>query len=125
MQERKSLNVLLLIAKILLIAFLLISLVYYAATLIDAYIESLSFVPVENEISIDPYPLTFALMLIFSLISNGACVILALLGLILSLIYKGTSKRKKNIVTFSVLLASPLLMQLLIFLMGLFTGVFS
>ena len=125
MQERKSLNVLLLIAKILLIAFLLISLVYYAATLIDAYIEYLSFVPVENEISIDPYPLTFALMLIFSLISNGACVILALLGLILSLIYKGTSKRKKNIVTFSVLLASPLLMQLLIFLMGLFTGVFS
>ena len=123
MTESKALNILLLIAKILLVVLLLLSLVYYVATLLDAYIESLSYTPPENGISIDPYPLAFAFVLVFSVVTNAACALLALLGLILSLIYKGTAKRRKNILTFSVLLASPFVLQILIFLAGIFTGV--
>ena len=125
MSESKALNILLLIAKILLIVFLLLSLVYYATTLIDAYIDSLSYTPTENGISIDPYPLAFAFILVFSVITNATCAFLALLGLILSLIYKRTAKRRQNILTFSILLASPVVMQILILLLGVFTGVFS
>lgn len=123
MSESKALNILLLIAKILLIVFLLLSLVYYVATLLDAYIESLSYTPPENGISIDPYPLAFAFVLIFSVVTNAACALLALLGLILSLIYKRTAKRRQNILTFSTLLASPVVIQILILLLGVFTGV--
>ena len=123
MSESKALNILLLIAKILLIVFLLLSLVYYVATLLDAYIESLSYTPPENGISIDPYPLAFAFVLIFSVVTNAACALLALLGLILSLIYKRTAKRRQNILTFSTLLASPVVIQILILLLGVFPGV--
>ena len=125
MAESKALNILLLIAKILLILFLFLSLVYYATALIDAYIDSLSYTPTENGISIDPYPLAFAFILIFSAVTNATCAFLALLGLILSLIYKGTAKRRQNILTFSTLLASPVVVQILILLLGVFTGVFS
>ena len=125
MSESKALNVLLLIAKILLILLLSVSIVYYAATLIDAYVESLSHTPTENGVSIDPYPLAYAFILIFSLITNGACMLLALLGLILSLLYKGTAKRKKNVTALAVLLASPAVMQIFILLTGVLTGVFS
>ena len=125
MKESKALNILLLIAKILLAILLSVSFIYYAITLIDAYMESLSFIPAENGISIDPYPLTFAFVLIFSAITGGASMLLALLALILSLIYKDTPKRKRNVLTFSLFLASPLVFEAVILLFGLFTGVFS
>lgn len=125
MKENKALNVLITVAKILLIVFLALSFVYYAYGLIDAAIESANMQPSDGTITIDPLPLTFALFLILSIISNGACVILALLGLILSLLYKGTAKRKKNIITFSILLAIPVVMEIAFFLSGVFLGIMN
>ena len=123
MKENKALNVLITVAKILLIVFLALSFVYYAYGLIDAAIESANMQPSDGTITIDPLPLTFALFLILSIISNGACVILALLGLILSLLYKGTARRKKNIITFSILLAIPIVMEIAFVLSGVFLGI--
>ena len=125
MKENKALNVLITVAKILLIVFLALSFVYYAYGLIDAAIESANMQPSDGTITIDPLPLAFALFLILSIISNGACVILALLGLILSLLYKGTAKRKKNIITFSILLAIPVVMEIAFFLSGVFLGIMN
>ena len=125
MKENKALNVLITVAKILLIVFLALSFVYYAYGLIDAAIESANMQPSDGTITIDPLPLTFALFLILSIISNGACVILALLGLILSLLYKGTARRKKNIITFSILLAIPIVMEIAFFLSGVFLGIMN
>lgn len=125
MKENKALNVLITVAKILLIVFLALSFVYYAYGLIDAAIESANMQPSDGTITIDPLPLTFALFLILSIISNGACVILALLGLILSLLYKGTAKRKKNIITFSILLAIPVVMEIAFFLSGVILGIMN
>ena len=125
MKENKALNVLITVAKILLIVFLALSFVYYAYGLIDAAIESANMQPSDGTITIDPLPLTFALFLILSIISNGACVLLALLGLILSLLYKGTAKRKKNIITFSILLAIPVVMEIAFFLSGVFLGIMN
>ena len=125
MKENKSLNVLITVAKILLIVFLALSFVYYAYGLIDAAIESANMQPSDGTITIDPLPLTFAIFLILSIISNGACVILALLGLILSLLYKGTAKRKKNIITFSILLAIPVVMEIAFYLSGVFLGIMN
>lgn len=125
MKENKALNVLITVAKILLIVFLALSFVYYAYGLIDAAIESANMQPSDGTITIDPLPLTFALFLILSIISNGACVLLALLGLILSLLYKGTAKRKKNIITFSILLAIPIVMEIAFFLSGVFLGIMN
>ena len=123
MQENKALNVLLLIAKVLILLILFLSLVYFSTVLIDSYIDSLSYVPEQNTVSIDPYPLAFALVFVLSLVTNGAAALLSLLGLILSLLYKGAQNRKANIRTFSVLLASPFAIQLIYFLVGIFTGV--
>ena len=123
MKENKALNVLITVAKILLIVFLALSFVYYAYGLIDAAIESANMQPSDGTITLDPLPLTFALFLILSIISNGACVILALLGLILSLLYKGTARRKKNIITFSILLAIPIVMEIAFFLSGFILGI--
>ena len=67
MKESKPLNVLLLIAKILIIVILSASFVYFTTLLIDSYVSSLSYAPVQNEVSIDPYPLAFALVFLFSL----------------------------------------------------------
>lgn len=123
MKEIKALNILITVAKVLLIVFLALSFVYYAYGLIDAAIESANMQPSDGTITLDPLPLTFALFLILSIISNGACVLLALLGLILSLLYKGTAKRKKNIITFSILLAIPIVMEIAFFLTGVILGI--
>lgn len=123
MKESKALNILITVAKVLLIVFLALSFVYYAYGLIDAAIESANMQPSDGTITLDPLPLTFALFLILSIISNGACVLLALLGLILSLLYKGTAKRKKNIITFSILLAIPIVMEIAFFLTGVILGI--
>ena len=123
MKESKALNILIAVAKVLLIVFLALSFVYYAYGLIDAAIESANMQPSDGTITLDPLPLTFALFLILSIISNGACVLLALLGLILSLLYKGTAKRKKNIITFSILLAIPIVMEIAFFLTGFILGI--
>ena len=123
MKESKALNILISVAKVLLIVFLALSFVYYAYGLIDAAIESANMQPSDGTITLDPLPLTFALFLILSIISNGACVLLALLGLILSLLYKGTAKRKKNIITFSILLAIPIVMEIAFFLTGAILGI--
>ena len=96
MKESKALNILITVAKVLLILFLSLSFVYYTYGLIDAAIESANMDQMQNPSSIDPLPLTYAVFLILSVISNGACFFLALLGLILSYLYKGTPKRKKN-----------------------------
>ena len=123
MKESKALNILITVAKVLLIVFLALSFVYYAYGLIDAAIESANMQPSDGTITLDPLPLTFALFLILSIISNGACVLLALLGLILSILYKGTAKRKKNIITFSILLAIPIVMEIAFFLSGVILGI--
>ena len=123
MKENKALNVLLCIAKILLILILSVSFVYYAYGLIDSFIESKSMDSMQNTISIDPFPLFYAVGLIFSIISNGACVLLALLGLIVSHLYKGCAHRRKNIITFRILLLTPFVLELFYLLVGIFSGI--
>ncbi len=123
MKQKRALDILLTVSKILLTVFLVLSLFYYAYFLIDAYIESANAQPQENGISIDPYPLAFAFVLIFSIITNGVCLLLSGLSLILSYLYRSSPNRKRNIKAFFIFLLLPLLLEALILLSGIFTGV--
>ena len=123
MKKNKVLDLFLTFSKILVFLILLLSLFYYTYSLIHAYTDSLNYIPTEGTVSIDPYPLAFAFVLIFSVITNGACFILSALSLLLSYLYKASEKRKRNITTFLILLFSPILFEILLLLAGIFTGV--
>ena len=120
MKESKAVNILLLISKILIIVILALSTLYYAILLTDAYIESVNTVPPESGIYIEPFPIALAFTLIFSLITNGICVFLSLLGLILSFVYRESPKRKNNIRIFAILILIPIFLELVLLLLGLF-----
>ena len=114
MQENKALYLILLIMKIVLISVLALSFIFFTYTLIDAHIESIEMAntPSDGGIKLDPLPVAFVVVLIFSLITNGVCMILSFAGLIISICYKTSQKRKKNILAFSLLLITPAILEL-------------
>jgi hypothetical protein len=113
MKESKALNIVLLVLKILLAAVLVGSLIFFTWMLIDAYVESVHMPPPENgTVQLDPFPIVFVLVLILSLVTNGACMVIALVGLILSICYKASPQRRKNIISFTVFLILPVLLEL-------------
>ena len=124
MQENKTLNIILLVLKILIIVILAASLIYYSTVLIDAYIDSLSSEPSDSGINIEGYPLAFALVFIFAAMTNGVCMFLGAVGFVISLIYKRTQKRTGNILTFTALFATPIALQIFLLIVGIFSGVF-
>ena len=120
MQEKKALQTILTVLKIVIAVILIGSFTYYAIIFIDAYIETVNTVPPNEGIYIEPLPIAVALILIFSLITNGICALLSLVGLIISIVFRASAKRKKNIVAFISLLVLPILLQILIFLIPIF-----
>lgn len=124
MKKNKAFDIILTLSKILLVLLLAVSLFYYAYFLIDAYIDSLNNSPSDNTVSIDPFPLAFAFVLIFSLITNGACLLLASLSLLFTYLFCSSANRKRNMKAFLILLVCPVIMELLLLLSGILTGVF-
>ena len=120
MQEKKALQTILTVLKIVIAVILIGTFTYYATLLIDAYIETVNNVPPNEGVYIEPFPIAFALVLIFSLITNGICALLSLVGLIISIVFRTSAKRKKNIIAFVNLLVLPILLQIFIFLILVF-----
>lgn len=123
MKEKKALNIVILVFQILLAAVMVASLIFYTVFMIDVYRDSLVPPAEDAVIHIDPLGIGYAFILVFSIISNAAVAILSLIPLIMSLVHRGSSKRKRNIIFSSALLASPFLLEAVILLFGLFTGV--
>ena len=122
MKENKALSVTLLVLKIICAAVLILSFAYYAFLLIDAYVESVNTVPPESGVYIEPFPVAFVLVLIFSLITSGVSFLLSLVGLLISVFYRTSEKRKKNVISFVILLIAPILFELLLLSVRLFVN---
>lgn len=119
MKENKTLQTILLILKLLIALILVLSTVYYAFLLISAYIETVNTVPPEEGIYLEPFPIALTVTLVFSLITNAVSAFLSLIGLVVSTLFHSSPKRKKNIISFAVLLILPVLLQLLVLLIGI------
>lgn len=112
MKESKALNIVLLVLKIVLISVLVGSFIFFTWTLVDAHVDSMNMEPpADNTIQLDPLPVAFIVVLILSLVTNGSCMAVALVGLIISICYKASPKRKSNAITFTVFLVLPVLLQ--------------
>ena len=120
MQEKKALQTILTVLKIVIAVILIGTFAYYATLLIGVYIETVNTVPPNEGVYIEPFPIAFALVLVFSVITNGICAFLSLVGLIISIVFRTSAKRKKNIVAFISLLVLPILLQIFIFLILVF-----
>ena len=114
MKESKFLNVLILVLKILLITVLAASFIFFTYSLISAHIDSIEMqnTPSDGTIRLDPFPITFVVVLIFSLITNGACMLFSLVGLIVSVLYKVSPKKRRNVTSFIVLLITPVILEI-------------
>ena len=117
MKEKKALNTVILVFQILVLIVIAASFAFYIPTLISYYKDTLN--PPEINLS----GLGYAFILIFSIISNAISLILSLIPFIISLIHRRSSKRLRNIIFSSVLLASPFVLQGIVLLVGVITGV--
>ena len=67
----------------------------------------------------DTVPLNnFLAFIVLGLMYNGVALVVSLVGLIISICYKGTFRHKKNVITFVILMIAPVVAELLLFLMG-------
>lgn len=125
MKEKKGLSLFLLILKIFLCTVLSLSFVLFLVGLADAYMDSISLPenPPSGTVQIDPLPLYFALALILSLYPMIPCFLLAVTGLIISVFYKSSPKKKRNRVIFSLLSAFPPFYYIVIFILGLLLAI--
>jgi hypothetical protein len=114
--ERRGLNIFLLILKILVPVALIAFLVWAIVDLIGMHIEDMKHVGESGYFS--GYGLTFLAFVILGLMYNGIALVVSLVGLIISVCYKGTFRHKKNVITFVILMIAPVVAELLIFLMG-------
>ena len=114
--ERRGLNIFLLILKILVPVALVAFLVWAMVDMVDMHIEDMKHVGESGYFS--GYGLTFLAFVILGLMYNGVALVVSLVGLIISICYKGTFRHKKNVITFVILMIAPVVAELLLFLMG-------
>lgn len=114
MKESKVLNNLIFILKIILFVVLIASFLFFTATLVSAHIDSIEMqnTPSDGSIQLDPLPISFVFVLIFSIITNGACLFFALVGFIVSYLYRATQNRRSHLITFGCLMAAPVLFEI-------------
>ena len=114
--ERRGLNIFLLILKILVPVALVAFLVWAMVDMIGMHIEDMKHVGESGYFS--GYGLTFLAFIVLGLMYNGVALVVSLVGLIISICYKGTFRHKKNVITFVILMIAPVVAELLLFLMG-------
>ena len=111
--KTRILDILLLIFKILLPISLVLITILFTKELVDAHYEDLKHVG-ENAY-IQTYGLSFAPLMIVGIMFNGIVSLISLIFLIVSIIYKSSTKRKANIIYFILFLFIPILNELLFF----------
>lgn len=114
--ERRGLDIFLLILKILIPVALVLYLGWAAIDLSEMHIEDMKHVGENGYFS--GYGLSFAAFIILGFMYNGAALTVALVGLIISICYKGAYHYRRNIVTFVLLMIAPVAAELLLVLMG-------
>lgn len=114
--ERRGLDIFLLILKILIPVALVLYLGWAAIDLSEMHIEDMKHVGENGYFS--GYGLSFAAFIILGFMYNGAALAVALVGLIISICYKGAYHYRRNIVTFVLLMIAPVAAELLLVLMG-------
>ena len=116
--RRSGTEIFLLILKILVSAVLLAFLVWATATLIEAHISDMNMNCNSGDVCFEGYGLVFAAFLILGLMVNGGSLIVSLIGLIVSIAYKTSFRRKGNIITFILLMIAPVLCEFLLVLIA-------
>lgn len=114
--ERRGLDIFLLILKILIPVALVLYLGWAAIDLSEVHIEDMKHVGENGYFS--GYGLSFAAFIILGFMYNGVALVVALVGLIISICYKGAYHHRRNIVTFVLLMIAPVVAELLLILMG-------
>lgn len=114
--ERRGLDIFLLILKILIPVALVLYLGWAAIDLSEVHIEDMKHVGENGYFS--GYGLSFAAFIILGFMYNGVALVVALVGLIISICYKGAYHHRRNIVTFVLLMIAPVAAELLLVLMG-------
>lgn len=114
--ERRGLDIFLLILKILIPVALVLYLGWAAIDLSEVHIEDMKHVGENGYFS--GYGLSFAAFIILGFMYNGVALVVALVGLIISICYKGAYRHRRNIVTFVLLMIAPVAAELLLVLMG-------
>ena len=102
--------------KILIPVALVLYLGWAAIDLSEMHIEDMKHVGENGYFS--GYGLSFAAFIILGFMYNGAALAVALVGLIISICYKGAYHYRRNIVTFVLLMIAPVAAELLLVLMG-------
>ncbi len=124
MKQNRFLNILIPTLKILLLIILVFSFLYYTVGLIESYVSDLHKEPMENEISLDAFPIFYVFVLIFSVITNGISLLLSVVGLVVSHLYRASLKRKRHMLHFTLLLCASVVLELIYFTVGLAAGLF-
>ena len=118
MQKRKPLDIVLLIFKIVIPVFLAFLLIFFSFDLYNQKILDLSNPDTNQAVSIDGFPLAFAILLIVMLLAVIFAFILSLAGLVISLVYKQSARRKKHILAYSLITAACPITFFLFLLIG-------
>ncbi len=122
-KAQKVFNILIIIFEVIVALAVLASFIYYGIFMFDAYRDSLKPPPEDATIYIEPLPIAFVFILIFSVISNAVVAVCALIPLILSLINIRSKARAVNLPVSITLFFSPFVLEGIILLFGLITGV--
>lgn len=102
----KKLDIFLLIYKIVILVLVVAVLAWGCYTTIDAANKVLASDGEDNSASFGN-ALSIVVVIILSVIADGALIVLALPGLITSICYKANEKRKRDIIHFALITASP------------------
>ena len=127
MNEKKGLPIFLLVLKITAASVMLFTLIVFMIGAFDALSESASLPenPPSGTVQIDPVPLYFALALVISLYSMIPCFVLSLSGLVISIFYSASPKKKQNRITFLLLSLFPFLYYAIVIVTGILMGAVS
>ncbi len=118
MQKRKPLDIVLLIFKIVIPVFLAFLLIFFSIDLYDQKMLDLANPDANQTVSIDAFPLAFAILLIVMLLAVILAFIFALAGLVISLVYRQSPRRKKHILAYSLITAACPIAFFLFLLIG-------
>ena len=121
MNKRKPLDILLLIFKIVIPCFLVLVLTFFSVDLYDQKLTDLANAGADG-VNIEGFGIAFAVLLIVMLAACAFALLLALAGLIVSLVYKGSKSRRGNVIAYGILTAAPVLAFLLYLLIGTLIG---
>ncbi len=116
--KRKPLDIVLLIFKIVLPLILILALVVFGVDLYSQRLADLQPPPDGATIHIEGFGIAFALLMIVYLVLSAVVFAVSAVFLIVSILYKGAKSRRGNIISFSIITASPIFAFLFYLLMG-------